>query len=192
MYYVLIRKRFVLAAFLGLLGLALLVMGWRGVPGQTVKKEAGIPASAPATGKVEMGGTGTAGTALDLSRKSLESSKEGSAFFVEYRLDRERTRGQQVELLREIVNSPSTAAETRRKAQEKLLTISQNMAREMEVENLIRARGFQDAAVCLDEKGATVVVLAPRISKEEAARINELVSRGTGVDARNVVIIPRP
>lgn len=189
MRYIMIRKRVLLAFFLGLAGVALLLLGYQGIPGQAGKREAGTPVS----GKVSANnGSDLAGSSLELPRKVQDSSRDGAAFFVEYRLDRERTRGQQVELLREIINSPSSAAETRKVAQERMLTISQNMAREMEVENLIRAKGFKDAAVCLDERGATVVVQAAGISPEEATRIADLVSRGTGVAEQNIVIIPKP
>ncbi|MDQ0286549.1 stage III sporulation protein AH [Desulfofundulus luciae] len=189
MHTILIQKRILLAFLLGLLGLTLLVLGWQGAPGQMKRQDDGAPVSA--NNMPAARGT-AAGTVPESPRQVKDVSRDGAAFFVEYRLDRERTRGQQLELLREIINNPQAAAETRRTAQERLLAISQSMAREVEVENLIRAKGFKDAAVCLDDRGATVVVQAARISPEEATRIAELVSRGAGVPEQDVVIIPRP
>ncbi|SHJ10049.1 SpoIIIAH-like family protein [Desulfofundulus thermosubterraneus] len=189
MHTIMIQKRILLAFLLGLLGLTLLVLGWQGAPGQMKRQDDGAPVSANNMPAAQ--GT-AAGTVPESPRQVQDVSRDGAAFFVEYRLDRERTRGQQLELLREIINNPQAAAETRRTAQERLLAISQSMAREVEVENLLRAKGFKDAAVSLDDRGATVVVQAARISPEEATRIAELVSRGTGVAEQDVVIIPRP
>lgn len=183
---ILIRKRFLLAGFWALLGLTLLWAGWQGWLGPGKGQEGTAPtAGIPAAGEKPA-------LPLETHRQAGEAQGEEAAFFVDYRLDRERARSQEVEMLREIVSNPQSAAETRKAAQEKLLALSQNMAREMEVENLIRAKGFKDAAVYLDSGGATVVVQAPRITPEEARRIAELISRSTGVAEQNVVIIPRP
>ncbi|MGB9804148.1 SpoIIIAH-like family protein [Desulfofundulus sp.] len=188
MYTILIQKRILLVFLLSLLGLTLLVLGWQGVPGQ-MKRHQSAPVSVNNVPAVQ---GKTTGSIPESPRGAQEVSRDGTAFFVEYRLDRERTRGQQLELLREVINNPQAAAETRRTAQDQLLAISQNMAREVEVENLIRAKGFKDAAVSLENHGATVVVQATRISPEDVTRIAELVSRETGVAEQNIVIIPRP
>ncbi len=130
----------------------------------------------------------------NIAEKEAEEEEAGAEeenFFIEYRLERERTRGQQVELLREIINDPNTDAETRQKAQEDLYTITHNIGKEMEIENLIRAKGFRDAVVLTKEQGATVVVQAESLTTEQAARIAEIVSRNTGISLNNIVIIPR-
>lgn len=200
-----IRKQLVIAALLGLIGLGLLFAGLREPPGGAVKP---APAGAPVASLVPPGSSagagggsaagsggaavkGTAGGDGAAAPAAANASRNGEAFFVEYRLDRERTRGEQLALLKEIVDNAATGGETRQRAQDRLLTISQNMAREMEVENLIRAKGYADAAVCLENGGATVIVEAKQISSTGAARIADLVARNTGVSAQNIVIIPR-
>jgi len=70
------------------------------------------------------------------------------------------------------------------------MTISENISMEMELESLIRAKGFVDAVVYLKDNNATVVVKSGAVTPEEAARICDLVSRGTGMSEQNIVIIP--
>ncbi|WP_051276580.1 SpoIIIAH-like family protein [Desulfovirgula thermocuniculi] len=183
---VLIRKRFLLAGLWALLGLALLWAGWQGWPEAGKHRGEGDAPAAGLTQSVERPALPPEGPQ---AREAPD--KEEIAFFVDYRLDRERARSRQVEVLREVINNPQSSAEARKAAQEKLLALSQGMAQEVEVENLIRAKGFKDAAVYLDGKGATVVVRAAHITSEEARRIAELISRSTGVPEQNVVIIPR-
>jgi stage III sporulation protein AH len=63
----------------------------------------------------------------------------------------------------------------------------------MELENLIRARGFQDAAVFLDNESVTVVVQPGEKMTADAENdaIAELVSKSTGVAENNVIIITK-
>ena len=43
------------------------------------------------------------------------------AFFVEYRLERDRARGQELELLNDLVNNPDANVESRREAEKQIL-----------------------------------------------------------------------
>ncbi|MEG6615896.1 SpoIIIAH-like family protein [Peptococcaceae bacterium 1198_IL3148] len=128
---------------------------------------------------------------VEVVNQQGQADKNSAEFFIEYRLERERTRGQQVEWLREIINNENADAETRKKAQEQLYTISQNIGKEMEIENLIRAKGYQDAVVLLQDKVATVVVRSKALATDDVAKIAELVSRNTGISLQNIVIIPK-
>ncbi|MCL6610972.1 MAG: SpoIIIAH-like family protein [Peptococcaceae bacterium] len=118
-----------------------------------------------------------------------EAGREG--FFVEYRLQRERARGRQIEVLKEIINSPSSAQDIRQTAQEQLLGISRSAAEETRVENLLKARGYRDAVVCVDQKGVSVVVDSRGFSHEEEAKIIDLVSRETGFGEQGIIVIPK-
>ena len=123
--------------------------------------------------------------------KKEEQTNNQAAFFVDYRLERERTRGQQVELLREIVSNSGVTAESRQKAQEQLLNITRQIGKEAELENLIRAKGFPDAIVCLGEKGMTVVVQKASLSWEETVNLTDIITRSTGFSEQNIILIPK-
>jgi len=123
--------------------------------------------------------------------KKEEQTSNQAAFFVDYRLDRERTRGQQVELLREIVSNSAVTAESRQRAQEQLLNITRQMGQEAELENLIRAKGFPDAVVCLGEKGITVVVQKANLTWEETVNLTDIITRSTGFSEQNIILIPK-
>ncbi|MFX4260974.1 SpoIIIAH-like family protein [Pelotomaculum propionicicum] len=191
MFSIIIKRRTLTLIIMSICGILLLVAGLRG--GLFEKKSPeGMPVSQPAVGgvsieeaapqpifesKAEEGGAGEATESYD--------------FFVEYRLERDRTRGQRIEWLREVINNGNSAGETRQKAQEHLLDISSKMEKEIELENLLRAKGYKDAAVMADDRAVTVIVTSDKLSAGESAEINSLVSRRTGVDAQNIVIIPK-
>lgn len=191
MLSIIIKRRTLTLIALSVAGLILLFLGWRGNLPEKKTTTPGLQVSQPATGGGSNGqsmfGENKAG-----ENRAKTSAREGSDFFVEYRLERERTRGQRVEWLREVINNANSTVETRQKAQEHLMTISRSMEKEVELENLIRAKGFKDAAILVDDRSVTVIVAATNLSNEEAIRMTDLVSRGTGVEAQNVVIIPKP
>lgn len=112
-------------------------------------------------------------------------------FFVEYRLHRDRARSQQVEILKDIIESPSSTQETCKEAQEQLLSLSRNVSKEARVENLLKAKGYREAVVCVDQKGATVVIESRGLTPAEESRVIDIVSRETGFGEQGIIIVPK-
>lgn len=189
MVFVNFRRVFLTVLFI--LGAGTLLMGYSGVAGMFVKKappERIAETPGPARGVIQpatVGGQRDRAPAAGLEASGRES------FFVEYRLQRERARGQQIEILREIINSPSSAGDTRQVAQEQLLSISRSVAKEARVENMLKAGGYREAVVCVDQKGVTVVVDSPGLNSAQEAKLIELVSRETGIGEQGIIIVPK-
>jgi stage III sporulation protein AH len=181
MVAVIVKKRLFFLVILGLAGFTLLLLGLRGGLGGEAPATPGVRVNTQNNGDVIIKGGGNTATP--------DSRSNDLDFFIDYRLERDRTRGQQVEWLREVINNAETTGETRQKAQEHLMAISRSMEKESELENLIRAKGFTDAAVMVDEGTATAIVAADSLSSVEAAAISELVSRGTGMDLQKITVI---
>ncbi len=187
-----IKKRTAFAFCMFCLGLGALFLGFSGLPGEFrpaksttgQTDETNLPSFAGGGAKSEVDSV-TAGKSM------ARDSRDAESFFVEYRLERERARGQQLEMLREVISSSGSGSETGQQAQEQLLAISQSMARESEVENLVRARGYKDAAAYMDRKGVTVIVRTDDLSTEDASRIRDLVARCTGASGEQIMIIPK-
>ncbi len=112
--------------------------------------------------------------------------------FVEMRLERERTRSMQVEILREIVNNPNSTAEAREQAQSRLMEISDKLAAESEAEQLIAAQDFDDALVYLLQEDALVLVKCDELDDTRVARIASVVSRVTGLSWENITVRRSP
>lgn len=183
---VIINKRTLLLIVLIIIGLAALFLCW---PGSIEIKT--IEPGLPVAGEVRIESSGPEAVSEGSAMSRSPAVKESSDFFVDYRLERERTRGQRVEWLREVFNNNNSSDETRQKAQESLLSISNCMAKEVEMENLMKANGYQDSAVLVDERFVTVILPVDHLSTGETSRLSGLVARGTGVDTSNVVIVPK-
>lgn len=142
------------------------------------------------------GGVGTAPAGplagKEKTAPANEQSASGRDYYIDSRLERERTRAQQVELLKELTNNPGVDAATKKEAYARLLKITEDMGKELEMENLIRARGFEDALVYLGASAATVLVKAGDLNKTEVAKIADIVARVSGIRLENITILPKP
>ncbi|MBO8168195.1 MAG: SpoIIIAH-like family protein [Thermoanaerobacteraceae bacterium] len=128
---------------------------------------------------------------LDLLTQTEKLAKEDRNFFVEYRLERDRVRSQQIQLLKDIVQNPNSVSETRQEAQAVLLEITKRMEKELQLENLITAKGYEDAVLFIQPSGVTVIVKSEQLSQEDVTRICDIVSRSTGHDLKDIVVIPK-
>ncbi|MTV49338.1 hypothetical protein GJ688_10145 [Heliobacillus mobilis] len=118
-------------------------------------------------------------------------AKWGNNFFADYRMERERTRGQQIELLREIVNNAQSSGETRKEAQKKLIDMTTLMNKEMEAEKLIVAKGYKDAVVIVQPDSVSVVVAAKELTTEDRTGLTEAVAKTIGIKSNNIVVMTK-
>ncbi len=192
--------------FLGLLtvaGVALLAVGWQGGMNKVnhaVKQANSVSVEKKTDQQTKddiliKPDTKPSGNAVEVKQENNtkidDAMKTGSGFFVEYRLERERSRGQQIEIAREIINNTNSDPEVRKKAQEQMYQISDVLQKELEIESLIRAKGYTDSVVFLEGKTVTVVIQSKDLNQEDAMKISDLVSRSTQVSPQNIVIIPK-
>ena len=192
MFSVIIKRRTLTLILMGICGVLLLLAGLKGNLFEKKNPEQSMPVSQPAVSDISIEEITPQPFFANKTEEAAPDGGDDSAdFFVEYRLERDRTRGQRIEWLREVINNVNSAGETRQKAQEHLLAISSKMEKEIELENLLRAKGFKDAAVIADERSVTVIVSSDQLSISESSEINNLVSRRTGVDVQNIIIIPK-
>jgi stage III sporulation protein AH len=113
------------------------------------------------------------------------------SFFSEYRLERERTRSEQIEIFNEIINNPNSNAEVRLDAQKKLLWLTNNLGKETKIESALVAKGFTDAAAVIESPTVMVVVPSQGLRQDEIARIADLVMKITECKMEDVVIVPK-
>ena len=122
---------------------------------------------------------------------AASANNPADKFFAEYRLERDRVRGQQADNLREIVNNPKSVVETIREAQKRLLSLNENLSKELLVENMLRAKNYNDAIVFLQDGAVTVIVQARELNQQDISKISDLITRTTGKSAQEMVIIPK-
>lgn len=121
---------------------------------------------------------------------SVEADK-GEDFFAAFRVTRAQTRSALRETLREIMENPTAAEETRASAEAEYVQLGRYDALEEQAEALVKARGFADAVVHIAGDTAQVVVKAGSLTPQQASQVVDTVSRVTGVKAAGVQVMAR-
>jgi stage III sporulation protein AH len=115
--------------------------------------------------------------------------EEADAFYVEYRLQRDRVRSQEMETLIDLINNPNVTADGKARAEDQLLRLVDMMEKELLVENLVKAQGFRDAIFFLRGNKAHLVIKAKNLNQAQFAQLSEMVSIVAGIGMEDVVII---
>jgi len=127
----------------------------------------------------------------ELPGEGQQVATDNDNFFRDFRFERESTRRQETEYIMEVIDNPDADSQIRQEAKEQLLEIAGNMEKELRIETLIKAKGFEDVAVLLQMDSVNVIVDRQELMPEEVARILEIVIRESGQQAENVKIIPK-
>ena len=112
------------------------------------------------------------------------TSKENmnkSTYVLDMKMTREKQRNDLSEELNEIISNPSTTDKSREEASNMKLQLVKYQEIELKIENLLSAKGFENALVYIGEDNVNVVVNKEDLTKSEAAKIFDLVSEQTGV-----------
>ena len=113
---------------------------------------------------------------------------ESDTYFVQAKLDREQSRAKQKDMLTEMINSSEIDNEQKQQFADGILEIQQRIEKETASEDMIKAKGFKDAYVRIDDETVDVVVDAETINEQQAAQIEDIVKRKTGYSAEQIKI----
>ncbi|NLZ38858.1 MAG: SpoIIIAH-like family protein [Firmicutes bacterium] len=117
---------------------------------------------------------------------NLDSFEE---FFVEYRLQRDRIRSNEIEMLNKMIDNPNITAEGKKEAEEQLLALLELMEKELMVENMLKAQGYKDAVFFLKDGRVNIVVQAAKLDETQFMQIADMVSIATGVSVEDISIV---
>ena len=120
-----------------------------------------------------------------------EETIEKEGYYAAYRLERERVRASQLELLEEVVNNQNSTSEEKKAAQNKILEITDHMGQELQIEQLLQAKGFTEAAVFIQNDKICIVLEDNMLSTDSAAQVVDIVKSITGKGMESIVIVPK-
>ncbi len=112
-------------------------------------------------------------------------------YFINYEMEREKVRSEQLELLNEMVEGENTLPEVKQEAENKILAITEGMENELLLESLLVAKYGGEAVVFVQEDKVNVI-LRPQeggIDDQEAEKIAQLVDTYTGIGYENAIIV---
>jgi len=141
-----------------------------------------------------------ASTVLDNTKPTLEQSENDTdlqapvsvsqGVFDAFHLQREDTRAQEVEYLQDILQDERTDEATRTTAQLQLSRLSDSMEKELTIETLVQAKGFERVIALSHEDSLNIVVGAQSLSEDQVAQILSIAVQESGKSADQIKIIP--
>ncbi len=120
--------------------------------------------------------------------ENIQSDKNED-FFSQARIDREAGRSRAVETFNSIISNEDADEASKTSAQQGMLELAQNTETETAVENLLRAKGFDDAVCYINNGIANVVVKTASLDGASAAIISEIVSEQSGIEQDKIKIM---
>lgn len=123
---------------------------------------------------------------------STEASANSVSYFAQYRLERINARNEELLQIDEVLTSASAESEEYANALSLKTEIAVNTERELLLESLIKAYGFEDAVVVigLDSDNVNVITKSEELSTDDAIQIYTVISEELSVSPENVKIIP--
>lgn len=135
-----------------------------------------------------------AGTTKPNSTAASSQNGSGSVttgnFFVDYKAERDQTRSDEVKYLDSIISDEKTDTETKKTAQKQKTDIATSMEKEMTIENLLKAKGFEKVAAVYHAGSVNIIIGKSELTDAEVAQILDIARSETGEKAENIKIIP--
>lgn len=121
--------------------------------------------------------------------KETEKQNESEDFyFTTSKLERNTMYSETLESYQEIYNNSSATAEAKAEALNKINSINSTKNAIMISENLIMAKGFEDAVIFVNEGSVSVIIKSEELKGEQVAQIQNIVSRELNVGAETIHI----
>ena len=87
-----------------------------------------------------------------------------------------------------MIEDENTEETSKQKAEEEVINVAKQTDSESSIETLIRAKGFEDAIVYLNDGKASAVVKAAELTGEDATKIAEIITEQTGIPMSEIKI----
>ena len=113
-----------------------------------------------------------------------------SSYMVQAKLNREQTRSKNKETLLEVINNNDIGDKEKKKAVKSMVKITENSEMENNIETLLKAKGFNDIIVTINDNQADVILSDTEVSDEKRAQIEDVIKRKTNISVNNIPITP--
>ncbi|MBR6683094.1 MAG: SpoIIIAH-like family protein [Firmicutes bacterium] len=116
----------------------------------------------------------------------VESDAVVPEYFAQAKVERENARAKSQDILYELMAKEDTPEEEKSQAAQKILELQKRIENEAAAEAMIKAKGFDEVYVRIYDECVDVIVDRQEISQQEAAQIQDILTRITGLGADKI------
>lgn len=123
------------------------------------------------------------------SSDEVEETTTVTDYFSQAKLERDIKRGESMDMLTQILDAQSTDKEARSEAEDEVHMLADFTEKEVMMENLIRAKGYEDAFVFMGENLISIAVKSEGLNEVDAAVIQDIAVSATGYSPDKIKIV---
>ncbi len=112
-----------------------------------------------------------------------------ATYILDMKMTREKQRNSLTQDLNEMINNPSTSEEARKEASSMKIQLVKDQETELNIENILSTKGFENALVYISEGKVNVVVSEEKLDESDAAKIFDLVAEQADVKYENIKLM---
>ncbi len=120
----------------------------------------------------------------------LASTTLQAGTFLVNKMEREQTRAKNKAIYLDIMENPDIAEALKEDAVNRMMELTETAEKENATEILLKARGFEDALVSINDGKVDVIINARSISDQQLAIIEEIVKNKTDIPVAKMSIVP--
>ena len=121
-------------------------------------------------------------TGVDITETSEE-------YFAQARLNRQKNRDDALETVQTMLSDESLTQSQREEINAKAAQITENSQCEISIEQLIKAKGYDECVAFIDGETASVVVSTKGLTEAQAAQIFDIIVSKTKINSENINIV---
>lgn len=136
-----------------------------------------------------------ASVSQDMDGEPIDSENVGEAVLTnasihlsQAKFNREQTRSKSKEMLLELINNKNISEESKKDAINKMLSLTERMEKENAAEIQLASKGFKDSIVTISDDCVDVTLSIEELSDVQRTQIEDIITRKTGFDLKNIVI----
>ena len=123
------------------------------------------------------------------SHRVSNMSSETKEYFAKAKLDRQKSRDEAVDIVKSSLSGSQIDEDSKKSALEQVNYISQSIAQETNIENLIKAKGFEEC-LCIIQNGECNVIISPgSLDESSIITIRDVVSSQTNIPFSKIKIV---
>ncbi len=105
--------------------------------------------------------------------------------------NRDRARDEAIEVLSTVVDNETALQEIRDQAGADIAALAADMSAEVNIEELVKAKGFADCVAIINGENASIIVKSDGLLPNEIAQITEIVYEQAGILPSNMNIVEK-
>ena len=121
---------------------------------------------------------------------AVETATKAEDYFTTAKNERKKVREDALEEVEEILRDSKLSDADKKATLEKLQKITKNTANEVNIENLLKAKGFAQAIAIIGDNEINIVVKSDGLTTANTMQIQDIVTNQTDISLSKIKIIP--